>query len=72
MRCLSCNAALSDYEATRKSAVTEEYTDLCNHCFATVSDDLLTIDREDLLTDEDDLTPEDVGEFSMYVDRDEL
>lgn len=52
MRCLSCNAALTDYEATRKSALTNTYIDLCNHCFSTVSDDILTIDREDLVTDE--------------------
>jgi hypothetical protein len=59
MRCLSCNAALTDFEATRKSANTEQYIDLCNHCFYTVSDDILTIDRDDLATDETEETGTD-------------
>jgi hypothetical protein len=53
MRCLSCNAALTDFEATRKSAETEQYLDLCNHCFYTVCDDIATLERDDLATDED-------------------
>lgn len=53
MRCLSCNAALTDYEATRRSVNTDEFIDLCNHCFASISDDLQTIEREDLAHDTD-------------------
>lgn len=53
MRCLSCNAALTDFESTRKSANTGQFIDLCNHCFYTVSEDILTIDRDDLATDEE-------------------
>lgn len=53
MRCLSCNAALTDFEATRKSVTTAEYIDLCDHCFNTISDDILTEDRGDLATDEE-------------------
>lgn len=53
MRCLSCNAALTDYEATRRSANTNEFIDLCNHCFASISEDLQTIEREDLAHDID-------------------
>lgn len=48
MRCLSCNCILSDYEATRKSAATNMYVDLCNRCFGTIEDDLEAIDRPDL------------------------
>lgn len=48
MRCLSCNANLTDYEATRKSANTGQYIDLCNHCFSSIKDDIYTIDRADL------------------------
>jgi hypothetical protein len=33
MRCLSCNVALTDSEATRKFRESEEFVDLCNHCF---------------------------------------
>jgi len=49
MRCIACNALLSDYESTRKSQTTGEYLDLCNHC-------LLYMEREDLATKE---TPSD-------------
>lgn len=57
MRCLACNKALNDFEATRKSATTGEYVDLCNHCFHDVEQDLETIVREDLRDecDEDNL-----------------
>ena len=37
-RCYACDADLSDYEATRKSRVTGEYLDLCDHCFSEVAD----------------------------------
>jgi hypothetical protein len=53
MRCLACDAELSDYESTRKSAVTGEYFDLCNNCMSTIKDDLSIIDRPDLMEYED-------------------
>lgn len=56
MRCLSCNTIMTDYEATRKNIFTGEFIDLCNHCFASVSEYLHTIERDDL-AHEDDLTP---------------
>ena len=52
MRCIACNALLSDYEATRKSELTGEYVDLCNHCYVAVKSDIVTIEREDLATPE--------------------
>lgn len=54
-RCKSCDALLTDFEATRKSLSTNEYLDLCNGCFAPISDEIPTIDREDLLTELDDI-----------------
>jgi hypothetical protein len=54
MRCLACNCALTDYEATRKSVVTGQFIDLCNRCFSSVSDDLHTLEREDLNHDDGD------------------
>jgi hypothetical protein len=54
MRCLSCNVALTDFEATRKSVLTNEYTDLCNNCFSSVSEYILTVERSDLAHDEDE------------------
>jgi hypothetical protein len=52
MRCLSCNANLTDFESTRKSANTGQYIDLCNHCFGSIKDDMYTIERADLDGDE--------------------
>jgi len=49
MRCLACNKALTDYEATRRFSESKEFVDLCNHCFYSgVNDDITTTDREDL------------------------
>jgi len=67
MRCLSCNAAMTDFEATRKGVNTGQYIDLCNHCFSTVSDDILTEERGDL---EEDETIED--EYTYHTDSTDL
>jgi len=55
MRCVACNKILSDYEATRKHAITGEYLDLCNECFSSISEVAMlpTHDRKDLLTEID-------------------
>ena len=53
MRCRSCNKILNDYESTRKSAVTGEYIDLCNHCYSTIKDQVYSKERVDLLTESD-------------------
>ena len=53
MRCLSCDKILNDYESTRKSAVTGEYIDLCNHCYSTIKDQVYSKERIDLLTESD-------------------
>lgn len=45
-RCVACNRNLSDSEATRKSATTGEYLDLCNHCYKTIEDDVPSIEGE--------------------------
>jgi len=52
VRCLACNKALNDFEATRKSATSGEFVDLCNHCFHNVEQDLETVVREDLRNEE--------------------
>jgi len=48
MRCLACNKALSDYEATRRCAFTHAFLDLCNGCYSTISEDIKTTDRPEL------------------------
>lgn len=59
MRCLACNARLTDYEATRRSSTTNEFIDLCNHCFSSISEDLHTLEREDLAHDDDTMETDD-------------
>lgn len=51
MRCIACNEELNDYESTRKD-LHGHYIDMCNHCYSTIKDDLLSVDREDLLVQE--------------------
>jgi hypothetical protein len=55
MRCLACDRSLTDYEATRKHAVTGTFIDLCQQCFKTVQADshLPTKDRKDLISSDD-------------------
>ena len=53
MRCLACNKILNDFEATRKSATTGQFVDLCNHCFHDVEYDIESLEREDLRETDD-------------------
>jgi hypothetical protein len=47
MRCQVCDVVLTDFESTRKHAVTGEYLDTCNKCLDEIAV-IPTIDREDL------------------------
>lgn len=53
MRCICCNKILSDFEATRRSVNTNEFLDMCNKCYAPIMRDVPTMEREDLLTNEE-------------------
>jgi hypothetical protein len=55
MRCLSCDVALSDREATRKSLRTGDFIDLCDECFSTIEDQVLTINNPTLSNDRGDI-----------------
>lgn len=68
MRCLSCNAALSDFEATRKSAFSGDFIDLCNRCYDTIREDLLTIERDDLSSGDDDI--DETSHCGLDFDKD--
>lgn len=72
MRCLSCDARLSDYEATRRCAITNEYIDLCNSCFSTIYEDMHTIERTDLAHDEDmiEVDSEEIHHCGLDIDKD--
>jgi hypothetical protein len=54
MRCLSCNCKLSDKESTRRHVSTGEFLDMCNRCYAPISDVVPTYDRFDADDEEDD------------------
>ena len=67
MRCVICNVGLSDFEATRKYADSHAFVDMCNHCYSYVKRNIHTIDRDDLLTEQDH------GELDIrYDDLDDL
>lgn len=53
-RCFSCDRILTDYEMTRKSAVTGQFFDLCNACFSTIRADVHYRERLDLKDISDD------------------
>jgi hypothetical protein len=44
---------LTDYQSTLKNAVTGEYFDLCKGCFEDIKPFVKTIDRKDLITEQD-------------------
>ena len=53
MRCQNCDRLLSDFEATRKHAITFQFLDLCKVCFKDVKTIIPTIDNRALMTEQD-------------------
>ena len=53
MHCTNCNKLLTDYESTRKNAVTGKYFDLCKVCFEDIKPFVKVLDRKDLITQAD-------------------
>lgn len=53
MHCVNCDRLLTDYEATRKHAITFKFLDLCKVCFDDVKTIIPTIDRRELMTEQD-------------------
>lgn len=51
MRCIGCNKELTDFEATRKYADSEEFIDLCNDCFSYTG--IKAVERADLMSIDD-------------------
>jgi hypothetical protein len=64
MHCVACDRILNDFESTRKSEATGEYLDLCSHCYNTIKDDLVVLEREDLCICEDVEDELDWGDVS--------
>jgi hypothetical protein len=79
MHCMACDRLLSEFEATRKNAMTMDYIDLCKVCFEDVKGLFPVIERKDLVTESDldpceqDLELEsdmklDTGDCRDYID----
>lgn len=70
MRCSCCNRALSDFESTRRHAITEAFLDICNNCFDEVSQDadIPVRTRGDLECCEDTTSDVDVPYSIEYND----
>jgi hypothetical protein len=62
MHCNGCNRLLTDYESTRKNAVTGSYFDLCKVCFEDIKPFVKVLDRKDLISGAD-LDDEDLEDF---------
>lgn len=60
MHCVNCDRLLTDYEATRKHAITFKFLDLCKVCFDDVKTIIPTIDRKELMTEQDLDTDDDI------------
>ncbi len=69
MHCVACDRLLSEFEATRKNAMTMDYIDLCKVCFEDVKGLFPVIERKDLVT-ESDLDPceQDIDVESREMD----
>jgi hypothetical protein len=71
MHCVACDRLLSEFEATRKNAVTGDYIDLCRVCFEDVKGLFPVLERKDLLTQSDldlDGDDDDSVESDMKMD----
>ncbi len=79
MHCRCCDRLLSEFEATRKNAMTMDYIDLCKVCFEDVKGLFPVIERKDLVTQsdldlegDDDVVVEsekmDTRELGDYID----
>ena len=74
MRCLCCNAALTDYELTLRHGFTMEFLEMCQDCINSIGYKLPVVGRSDLMTEADtelsDNLMED-DELSGYDDGNE-
>lgn len=76
MHCNCCNKLLTDFEATRRNAITKDFVDLCKVCFEDVKGLFPVIERKDLLTqsdldldgDDDDLQEENYEDCLQFID----
>lgn len=50
MRCKACDKVLTEYEMTRRSKSSNEFIDLCNHCYKYIQTDVQVVDKPELLS----------------------
>jgi len=64
MHCIICDKMLSDYEATRRHALTRQFLDLCNTCLRSIDGNasMPVTDRKDLM---------ETGDIEEGLDKDE-
>ena len=73
MHCVNCDRLLSDFEATRKHAITFQFLDLCKVCFEDVKTIIPTIDNRSLMTEQDlDTDDDDTDTGDSLEDIDDL
>jgi hypothetical protein len=53
MHCSCCDRLLTEFESTRRNANTFQFIDLCKVCFEDVKPFVPTIDRIDLMSEQD-------------------
>ena len=74
MRCLCCNAALTDYELTLRHGFTMEFLELCQECINSLGYKLPVVGRSDLMTEADTELSENLmeeDELSGFDDHNE-
>lgn len=66
MKCTCCNKSLSDFEATRRHGLTNEFLDMCNHCLKSVQE-VVYITTSNALTEQSGIEEElDTREELVY------
>jgi hypothetical protein len=66
IRCLSCDKRLNDRESVRKYSSSGTFVDLCDRCFATVSEDIPDIEEGDFPSDLDEGDEEDYQQQQQH------
>jgi hypothetical protein len=72
MHCVNCDRLLSDFEATRKHAITFQFLDLCKVCFEDVKTIIPTIDNRSLMTEQDFDTDDDMDTTGNEVSLEDI
>ncbi len=73
MHCVACNKLLTDFEATRRNAITKDFVDLCKVCFEDVKGLFPVIERKDLVTQSDlDISDSVDGDDDSVVESEKL